>query len=40
MEMTRAELEELRERADAAGNEKLFQYLCGQIDQIDHEEEQ
>ena len=40
MELTRAELEEGRDRADEAGCAPLFQYYCQKLDELDHEEEQ
>lgn len=40
MELTRAELEEGRDRADEAGCDPLFQYYSRRIDELDHEEEQ
>lgn len=33
-----ADLIEQRDLADTAGNEKLYQHLCGRIDELEQEE--
>jgi hypothetical protein len=39
IELTLAEYYEFRDEADVAGNEKLYQYYCRKIDELEHEKE-